>query len=157
MEQIRRNHKKIEQIQDEKLVLAKKAVDLVGFLLGFSRSNQLILVFVLLPVYCCIICLGFDMHLPIFSSCAIYYIVSLFLYLLSHQAKSRLHHPFATIKFQESFLYIFLSLLLLHRNLLQSILIFSLCSCFSYYIFSVFGYILSNSIIGRKTYEPTRR
>lgn len=30
VEQIRRNHKKIEQIQDEKLVLAKKAVDLVS-------------------------------------------------------------------------------------------------------------------------------
>lgn len=30
VEQIRRNHKKIEQIQDEKLVLSKKAVDLVS-------------------------------------------------------------------------------------------------------------------------------
>lgn len=33
VEQIRKSHKKIEQIQDEKLVLAKKAVDLVSFLM----------------------------------------------------------------------------------------------------------------------------
>jgi hypothetical protein len=36
VEQIRKSHKKIEQIQDEKLVLAKKAVDLVSLMMCYS-------------------------------------------------------------------------------------------------------------------------